>query len=89
MLKGLIRRNIKLLTTKPVRSKGYFIPYKTREVMETEIQEMLVLGVIEPSIYPYSSSVLLRDNIIGPKRIKYRLPELLFDLQLKIRSNRS
>ena len=42
----IIRHNIKLLTTKPVRSKGYPIPYKTREVMETEVQEMLELGVI-------------------------------------------
>ena len=37
----IIRHNIKLLTTDPVISKGYPIPYKTREVMETEIQEML------------------------------------------------
>ena len=27
--------------------------------METEIQEMLDLGVIEPSVSPYSSSVVL------------------------------
>ena len=39
----MIRHNIELLTTEPVRSKGYPIPYKTREVMETEIQEMLDL----------------------------------------------
>ena len=38
----IIRHNIKLLTTESVGSKGYPIPYKTREVMETEVQEMLV-----------------------------------------------
>ena len=54
----IIRHNIKLLTTEPVRSKGYPIPYKTREVMETEVQEMLELGVIEPSVSPYSSPVV-------------------------------
>ena len=54
-----IRHNIKILTTEPVRSKGYPIPYKTREVMEIEIQEILDLGVIEPSVSPYSSSVVL------------------------------
>ena len=55
----IIRHNIKLLTTEPVRSIGYPIPYKTREVMETEVQEMLELGVIEPSVSPYSSPVVL------------------------------
>ena len=55
----IIRHNIKLLTTEPVRSKGYPIPYKTREVMETEVQEMLELGVTEPSVSPYSSPVVL------------------------------
>ena len=55
----IIRHNIKLLTTEPVRSKGYPIPYKTREVMETEVQEMLELGVIEPSVSPYFSPVVL------------------------------
>ena len=55
----IIRHNIKLLTTEPVRSKGYPIPYKTREVMETEVQEMLELGVIEPPVSPYSSPVVL------------------------------
>ena len=40
-------------------TKGYSIPYKTRSVMETEIQDMLDLGVIEPSISPYSSPIVL------------------------------
>ena len=53
----IIRYNIKLLTTEPVRSKGYPIPYKTHEVMETEIQEMVDLGVIEPSVSPYYSGL--------------------------------
>ena len=44
----LIEHYIKLSTTEPVRSKGYPIPYKTREVMESEIDEMIELGVIEP-----------------------------------------
>ena len=38
---NVIRYNIKLLRMEPVRSKGYPIPYKTCEVMETEIQESL------------------------------------------------
>ena len=54
-----IQHDIKLLTSEPIRTKGYSIPYKTRNVMETEIQDMLDLGVIEPSISPYSSPVVL------------------------------
>ncbi|MCG8096943.1 MAG: DDE-type integrase/transposase/recombinase [Candidatus Thiodiazotropha endolucinida] len=54
-----IEHDIKLLTSEPVRSKGYAIPYKVRDVMEKEIQDMLDLGVIEPSISPYSSPVVL------------------------------
>ena len=54
-----IQHDIKLLTSEPIRIKGYSIPYKTRSVMETEIQDMLDLGVIEPSISPYSSPIVL------------------------------
>ena len=54
-----IQHDIKLLTSEPIRTKGYSIPYKTRSVMETEIPDMLDLGVIEPSISPYSSPIVL------------------------------
>ena len=54
-----IGHNIKLLTSDPIRSKGYPIPFKTRDVMESEIKEMLELDVIEPSVSPYSSPVVL------------------------------
>ena len=64
----VIRYNIKLLTAEPVRSKGYPIPYKTHEVLETEIQEMLDLGVIEPSVIPYSSPIVLVPQIDGSVR---------------------
>ena len=56
---GQIQHDIKLLTSEPIRTKRYSIPYKTRSVMETEIQDMLDLGVIEPSVYPYSSPIVL------------------------------
>ncbi|MES9994361.1 MAG: RNase H-like domain-containing protein [Candidatus Thiodiazotropha sp.] len=54
-----IQHDIKLLTSEPIRTKGYPIPYKTRNVMENEVKDMLELGVIEPSISPYSSPVVL------------------------------
>ena len=50
---------IKLLTTEPKTSRKYPMPYKIREVMEAEIQEVLDLGVIEPSVSPYFSPIVL------------------------------
>ena len=55
----LLEHDIKLSTAEPVRSKGYTIPYKTREIMESEIDEMIKLGLIEPLISPYSSPIVL------------------------------
>ena len=55
----LLEHDIKLSTAEPVRSKGYPLPYKTREIMESEIDEIIELGVIEPSISPYSSPIVL------------------------------
>ena len=54
-----IQHDIKLLTSESIGSKGYPIPFKTRDVMEAEIQEMIDLDVIEPSISPYSSPAVL------------------------------
>ena len=36
-----IQQDIKLLTSEPIRTIGYSIPYKSRNVIETEIQDML------------------------------------------------
>ena len=55
----LLEHDIKLSTAEPVMSKGYPLPYKTREIMESEIDEMIELGVIEPSISPNSSPIVL------------------------------
>ena len=54
-----IQHDIKLFTSEPIRTKGFSIPYKTRSVMETEIQDILDLGVIEPSLSPNSSPIVL------------------------------
>ena len=80
----IIRHNIKLLTTEPVRSNGYRIPYKTRDVMETEIQEMLDLGVIEPSVSPYSLSAVLVHRFPETER-SYRIRTEPMQNQCRIR----
>ena len=60
-----IQHDIKPLTSESIRKKGYFITYKTRSVMETEIEAILDLGVIEPSTSTYSSSVVLVQKMDG------------------------
>ena len=48
----LIQHNIKLSTLEPIRSKGYPVPFKARDVMDSEIKEMLEQGVIEVVLVP-------------------------------------
>lgn len=47
-----IQHDFKMLTSEPIRTKGNSILYQTRRVMETEIQDTLDLGVIEPLVSP-------------------------------------
>ena len=63
----LIQHDIKLLTSEPIRSKGYPVPFKARDVMDSEIKEMLELGVIEKSVSPYLSPVVL----VPKKTVRY------------------
>ena len=65
----LLEHDIKLSTAEPVRSKYYPIPYKTREIMESEIDEMIKLGVIAHSISPYSSPIVLVPKKDGSVRV--------------------
>ena len=64
----LIQHDIKLSTSEPIRSKGYPVSFKARDVMGSEIKEMLELGVIEKLVSPYSSPVVLvlkKDGSVG------------------------
>ena len=55
----LIQHDIKLLTSEPIRSKGYPFPFKACDVMDPEIKDVLELGVNEKSVSSYSSPVVL------------------------------
>ena len=64
----LIQHDIKLSTSEPIRSKGYPVPFKAHDVMDSEIKEMLEQGVIEKSASPYSSQVVLEPKKDGSVR---------------------
>lgn len=58
----------------PLRQQPYRIPEAVRDSMRKEIQEMLKLGVIEPSLSPWASPVVLVPKRDGTTRfcIDYR-----------------
>ncbi|XP_047479903.1 uncharacterized protein K02A2.6-like [Penaeus chinensis] len=54
-----IEHVINLETTNPVCKKPYPIPYNLIDVFNKEVDKMLELGIIEPSVSPYCSPVVL------------------------------
>ena len=63
----LIQYDIKLLTSEPIRSKGYPVLFKAGDIMDSEIKEMIELSVIEKSVSPYSSPIVLvpkKDSLV-------------------------
>eukprot|EP00745_Piridium_sociabile_P042744 TRINITY_DN8657_c0_g1_i1.p1 TRINITY_DN8657_c0_g1~~TRINITY_DN8657_c0_g1_i1.p1 ORF type:complete len:1461 (-),score=280.53 TRINITY_DN8657_c0_g1_i1:179-4561(-) len=58
----------------PVRCKPYPVPYAQRETVKEEVKAMLDMGVIEPSVSPYASPIVLVKKIDGKIRfcVDYR-----------------
>ena len=65
---------IRLTDEEPVRVKQYPLPHSQHEAVNSEIAEMLKLGVIEPSTSPYTAPVLIVKKKDGKNRfcIDYR-----------------
>jgi len=66
---NLGEHSIELTSTIPVYSRPYPVPYAMREVVESEIQTMLSLGIIEPSTASYASPVVLVRKPDGSNRV--------------------
>ncbi|KAM7300391.1 uncharacterized protein ISCGN_020955 [Ixodes scapularis] len=55
----LVECKLKLTTDTPVQVNQYPIPFSLQEAVESEIQQMLQQGIIEPSESPYQSPVVV------------------------------
>ena len=55
----LVHHSVKLKSDEPVHKKPYPVPYALRERMQQEIDNMMEVGIIEPSTSPYASPVVL------------------------------
>ena len=71
---NLAECQIKCTTETPPRCRVYPVPFAQRETVKKEVQAMLDMGVIEPSVSPYSSPIVLVKKPDGKIRfcIDYR-----------------
>ncbi|XP_076465997.1 uncharacterized protein LOC143297483 [Babylonia areolata] len=51
--------SLQLNSDTPLRTKQYPLPFSQREVIQKEVDQMLKMGVIEPSSSPYTSPIVL------------------------------
>ncbi|XP_033728194.1 uncharacterized protein LOC117317492 [Pecten maximus] len=70
----LVEHEIRLTTDDPVRVKGRVLPFHMKETIRREMDQMLTMGVIEPSESPYAAPVVIVKKKDGSNRfcIDYR-----------------
>ena len=60
----LVKHEIDLTSTEPVRSKPYPMPYHMQGTVDSEIESMLKMHVIKPCNSPYASPIVLVKNLM-------------------------
>ena len=65
---NLGEHSISLTTTEPVRSKACPLPFALRETVESEVESMLKLNIVETSNSPYASPIVLVKKKDGSNR---------------------
>ena len=66
---SLETHHIRLKSDEPIRSRPYTIPYSVRELLRSEIKEMLDHDIIRKSNSPYTSPVVIVRKKDGSNRI--------------------
>ena len=76
---------VKLTSDEPVRSKPYPLPYVTKQQVADEVDKMLKMGVVEKSVSPFASPIVLVRKPDGTLRfcIDYRRlnAQTVFDVE--------
>jgi len=65
----LEEHRILLTTSDPIREKAYSLPHAMRETLDKKIDNMLSMGVIEPSSAAYASPVVMVKKPDGSTRV--------------------
>lgn len=68
---NLVEHEINLTTDEVIRTKAYPIPHALKQVMRSEIKDMLASGIIEPCNSPYNSPILLIKKADGSPRFTF------------------
>ena len=68
-LTTLGEHSITLTTDEPVHSKPYPIPHAMQETVDKELENMLQMGIIEPSTSPYASPIVVVRKPDGSNRV--------------------
>ena len=56
---GVIQHRVKLTDDTPIRCKPYPLPYAMREELRNEVDSMLEMGIVRPSMLPYASPIVM------------------------------
>jgi len=68
-LTTLREHSITLTNDEPVHSKPYPIPHAMQETVDKELENMLQMGIIEPSTSPYASPIVVVRKPDGSNRV--------------------
>jgi hypothetical protein len=67
-----VKHTIETGDARPIKRNPYRVPQALKSVVEDHIDDMLDKGIIEPSMSPWSSSIVLVQKKTKRGSIKYR-----------------
>ena len=66
---GVIQHRVKLTNDTPICCKPYPLPYAMREELRNEVDSILEIGVVKPSMSPYASLIVIVKKKDGSNRV--------------------
>ena len=65
----VIHHKVKLTDDTPIHCKPYPLPYAKKEELRNEVDSMLEMGVVRPSMSPYTSNIGMFKKKDGPIKV--------------------